>query len=829
MKALGNRHLLRAACASGAMAAAIGFAGTATAQGLSDEQGAPVLSAAMQGNDVIIVTARRRDERLIDAPVAITAVTGEALDNYSVSTVTDLSTLVPNLVAGQAASGSSASIFLRGVGSTALSAGFDQSVSFVIDGLPMSRGREIALPQFDVQRVEVLRGPQALFFGKNTTGGLISIVSNGATDYFEAGATAGYGFEADEWFVDGYVSGPISDNVRARLAGRYSDSQGAFTNSASSTYPSPIPGLVRRSNGDRRGFSESYGLRGTLDVDFSPNLNFELKVGLSDVQDGGPTDILERICGAGRTTPQPSVPFAGFVVPASPNTDCRINGVADSSALPLEVATTDYRYARQGEMYADFASQYGVLTGNLDTDVFDVTSITSYYHFKQTDNNNVSGESYPGNFTQLAEFDQFAQELRFQSNFEGAFNVLAGVFYSDAEFTFNTDAYIFPIAPFIPGATYVSFKRDNGFDATSVSAFGELQLDISPQIELSAGARWSSEARTSFQRSLPANPNFAAFFPGGIELNDRFTDTDISPQVTLRYKPTSDLTFYAAYRQGFKTGGFNISQVLSAAALLDPVSATQAGQFESETAEGGEIGVRALLFGGSLALNATAYRYEYSNLQVQVFDPDTVSLIADNAGSLRTQGIEADFNWRIPGVSGLSLRGAAAYNDAEYTDFVGACFQGQTIGQGCNLNFDATTGAFTAQDYGGRRPPKAPEFAGRLGFTWDIPVTQSGAYFSLNGDIAHTSGYNFTDTLRPDGYQDANTRFDASIAFHSADDRWSVSLIGRNLSNELVVTSANDIPFTGGTGTGTNTGVVADMSAFVDNPREIILQGTFRF
>ena len=134
----------------------------------------------------IVVQARRRDERLIDVPVAITAIGGESLSDYSVSRVSDLATLVPSLVTGKAASGSSASIFLRGVGSTALSAGFDQSVSFVIDGLPMSRGREISLPQFDIQNVEVLKGPQALFYGKNTTGGLINVNSNNPTANFRS-------------------------------------------------------------------------------------------------------------------------------------------------------------------------------------------------------------------------------------------------------------------------------------------------------------------------------------------------------------------------------------------------------------------------------------------------------------------------------------------------------------------------------------------------------------------------------------------------------------------------------------------------------------------
>ena len=153
----------------------------------------------------IIVTARRKSERLLDAPVAITAVSGKTLDQYQVTRVSDLATLVPSMVAGRAASGSSASIFLRGVGSTALSAGFDQSVSFVIDGIGLSRGREISLPQFDIQRVEVLKGPQALFFGKNTTGGLISISSNNPTNSFEAGVKAGYGFEARNKYVEAYV------------------------------------------------------------------------------------------------------------------------------------------------------------------------------------------------------------------------------------------------------------------------------------------------------------------------------------------------------------------------------------------------------------------------------------------------------------------------------------------------------------------------------------------------------------------------------------------------------------------------------------------------
>ena len=212
--------------------------------------------------------------------------------------------------------------------------------------------------------------------------------------------------------------------------------------------------------------------------------------------------------------PQPTTVSAAFVVPTSPNTDCAINGVADSAAIPPEIATLNYRYARNGEIYADFNSEFGILKAELDGGLFDVTSLTTYYHFKQTDNNNVSGESYPANFTQLADFDQFTQEVRFQSDFEGPFDILFGGFFSDSNFEFNTDAYILPFPP-TDGSTFTSFKRDNGFDAKSFSIFGEATLALGEQIEISAGGRWSSEQRNSFQRSLVANPSIVVDVGGG--------------------------------------------------------------------------------------------------------------------------------------------------------------------------------------------------------------------------------------------------------------------------------------------------------------------------
>lgn len=762
---------------------------------------------------IVTVTARRKEESLQDAPVAITALTGDALDAYAINDFMDLSTQVPTMVAGRAASGSSASIFLRGVGSTALSAGFDQSVSFNIDGLPMSRGREISMPQYDIERVEVLKGPQALFYGKNTTGGLISVVTKDPTDEFEAAGKAGYGFEAKEKYLEGMISGPFTDTLKGRFAFRVSDSEGAFENSAAETYLDPL-GMERHRISKNRGFGETASGRLTLAYEPNDIFDVEFKLGASRQEDGGPTDVLERICGGGRTTPA-----SANGVPPSPNADCTINGVSDSSSIPREVAGANYRYARNGDMYADFSSIYSVITGKLDLDSLEVESITSYYSFLQKDLNNVAGEHYPANFSQKADYDQISQELRFSTKSDGPFNSTFGLFYSDSEFIFNTDAYIF-IVPLDPvSGTFVTFKRDNGFEGQALSAFYEGTYEFTDQWEISAGARWSREERDSYQESLPASSFFAGFFPGGIRFDDSFSDENISPQVSVSYKPSSAVSYYAAYKEGFKTGGFNISQSLT------PASTLAAGQFDSETAKGFEAGVRSVLFGDTLSLNATVFNYLYEDLQVQVFDPSSVSLIADNAGELTTQGIEVDFSWVPDSIDGLTVRGALAYNKVEFDNFIGQCYGGQTIAQGCDQIL--VGGVYQSQDYSGRTPPKAPETAGRLGATYEFPIGRFEA--ALSGDVSYMGEYNFTDTLRPDAVQDAYTKLDLAARLSAPDDRWTLSLIGRNLTEEFVVTSANDIPFTGGVGTGTATGVVADMSAFVENPREIYLELAVRF
>ena len=764
----------------------------------------------------IVVTARLRSERLQDVPVAITALPSETLERYSVSSISDMSTFVPGMVVGRQVTGSSASIFLRGIGSTSLSAGFDQSVSFSIDGLPMSRGREILFSQYDIEQVEVLKGPQALFFGRNTTGGLINITTKGPTSNFEAGIKGAYGFEGKEWYTEGYVSGPLSDTLRARVAFRANDSQGVFKNTAPATSVDPATGFTRLRVDDRRGANNAISGRGTLEWEPSSNFQATLKAGFTNYEDNGAGDLYERICGGGRTVPAAT---SGFADPAA---DCVADGRSPHSTLAREVAgSPGLRNSRDGRPYTDLKTRYALANLQYNLDGVNLTSITAYYRFKQQDLNDFNGSTRTVYTAQQATFKQFSQELRLQTESSGPLNVTSGIFFASSKFDLEFDAYLFGGAADSAGR-YVTNSRDNGFDGKTLSAFAEFSYEPMPELVLTGGARYSFDQKDSFQRALPGHSSFWAAFPPTYAVRDRYRESNISPQATITYKPSRDISIYGAYKQGYKAGGFNLSQTQS------PTATVATGRFTSETAEGWEGGFKSLLWDRNLRFNLTGYHYTYSDLQVQFYNPVTAGTVVANAGELVIKGIEADFNLKVPGMTALSLHGSVAYNDAKYKNFIGSCFGGQTVAQGCNLLPNATNTAFNGQNYSGRTPPKAPKWGAQFGASVEQELG-SNMLFTLTGDATHTSAYNYTDTLRPDAIQRAVTRFDATASISGNDDLWKLSLIGRNLTNKYVVTSANDMSFTGGTGTGTAAGVVTDLNAQIDRPREIYLELSLKF
>lgn len=762
------------------------------------------------GSDEIIVTARRRNESLQDVPVAVAAISGEALANSGVADLTRVSSLVPSLVIGRAATGSSANIYLRGVGSTALSSAFDQSVSINMDGIAMSRGREIVNSQFDLQRIEVLKGPQALFFGKNSTGGVITVVTADPTDEFEGSVRLGYEAEGKEMFGEAMISGPLTDTVSARLAVRGSTMDGYFNNLAAS---STNFGMYRTP--PSRDVPRERTLAGRLTLKFDPGNDFDatLKLSASHFEDGGQLSSVDSGCAAGRTTPLPS---SGIV---DPNRGCTIDGNISMANIPQNVAAV-MDYARDGNPYTDYDSYYGVLTMNYTTGPVTLTSVTAGYKFKQTDLNTFNGAGAGIFVTQLAEYKQFSQELRAISNFDGPLNFTLGAFYAKSDFTFNT-AVITQALPFVAADNrYDQFHRLNGFDGESLSAFAELRYNLTEQLELSGGARWSRESKDTYVFQDYTHPLVRASLPMGVRYDDRYRENNVSPQAVISWKPTSDIMVYGAYKEGFKAGGFNTSIVIQAATRKAD------GEFGSEKAKGFEVGLRSDIT-PDLRFNLTAYDYDYNDLQNQIFDPVTLGQRVSNAGKLTTRGVEVETSWS-PSGSGFEAHATVAYNDAQYHDYVATCYGGQKPAEGCSLR-PAANGVPTSQDFEGRQPPRAPKWAGRIGASYGFDAT-SALRVTLGSDLSFSSSYFFIDSLRPEGVQKAVQKLDASIKVGNEADGWEVALIGRNLTNELVIVGGADVAQQGGAGgTGTVNGVRSDYTAVLERPRQVYLQFTKKF
>ena len=481
--------------------------------------------------------------------------------------------------------------------------------------------------------------------------------------------------------------------------------------------------------------------------------------------------------------------------------------------------------AQDGLTYTNHNSQYAVLTSNYRLDKATLTSVTSFYSFKQTDMNHF-GSAYHGNLvTQYAKFDQAAEEVRAVTDFDGPLNVTAGAIYAHGKFEFDTDAIVTATIPIDPatGRT-ATFGRNAGFTADTISAFAEATWNIQPTLELAGGARWTHEKRDTYQQAEFVQPASRASFAFPQRFDDHFTDSNVSPQATLTWRPDTSHTYYAAYKTGFKSGGYNTSQNLAATTKFTD------GQFTSEKVKGGELGAKTEWLDGMLRANVVGFYYKYTNLQVQVYNSVTNTQIVTNVGALVTKGIEAQLALRNPGgITGLNLSADLSYDHAAFGSFPNAsCYTGQSISAGCDGSRNAA-GLFNTQVLTGKTPPKAPKWAGRVNGDYTTPVF--GEY-SLNfaSSVGFSSKYNYTDALRPDAIQKGYARIDATVRLSAPQDRWQIALIGRNLTSEWVITSANDQTINTGAGpTGGPVGLVPDMNTIVDRGRQFYLEFSTRF
>lgn len=770
----------------------------------------------------IIVTARRREETAQESPVALTVLDDTLLERYGVDGVDSIATLTPGFHTGETSGSAGGSISLRGVGSGEGQAFIDQAVSINVDGVPISTAQILRAAQMDLQQIEVLRGPQALFFGKNSPGGIISLTTANPGDELELMLRGGYEFKADEFYIDATLSAPIGDTAGIRLAAHYSEMDGYID-----VISPPTTGVIP-SGLDAFPKKDELFLRGTVQFEPSDRFKMTLKATYTDTDIiGGPSYYSDIVfCPYG--TPQEAIPVLS---------NCQNDGVIVAAQLPAAtLALSPYITNPNGSR----SNEQWLLTGTIDyelSDVLKLTSVTGFYDVDEAIGSNGGYGLVANNaFGVLYKNRQLSQELRLASDFGGGVDFLLGGFFEDRDL-YTLTYIVVPVA----GNFELPIESTNQ-NQKAYSLFGQVLLDLSDQVELTVGGRYSHEVKKLLDYTVTTAPfgtpvvqgtatdvTMLAAYPG-----TRLTFNNFSPEVTLTYKPHSDMMLFASFKQGFKSGGFDAGYT-AGAILANPAR----GQtFAPEKVTGGEIGLKSQFADRQVTFNATAYWYDYSDLQVTAYDTSARAFTTQNAAKARVRGIELDTRYQPQSVPGLDLHASLAYNDAKFRNYIADCYKGQTVALGCDQVRDTVTGNFTGQDLAGVQLRKAPKFVANLGGYYEFPLASSWM-MSLSTDVSYSTGYNYGTTYQPFTYQNDYAKIDASLRFFSDDDRWELALIGRNLTNKRNLVNGIDRTGTGG-GKGTTlpscttisqTGCekLPDVIGTPTQPRTVALQATFRY
>jgi len=795
---------------------------------------APQEAVRQSGLEDIIVTARRKTENLQNIPVAASVVSQTQLQNYSINSIEKIANLAPQLIIGRNGSGNGAAIGLRGISVNATSISLEQSVAIVIDGVYYSGGRALNMGMFDLSQVEVLKGPQSLFYGKNTTAGAISFTTAGPTRTFEAMGRVGYETNAHNPYVEGYVSGPVSDTLSLRLAARYSkqfDPLIKNLSQAGTVYTRDIVTGVATAH--TRQQPDNEGER-TFTTRFSalwePTSNFtaNLKATYSKYESNTPNS--SSVIGECE---------AKGVVQTDATAPCGHKFVQVQSSLASDIAANEkYTSRNGGDPFLDYRA-YNI-TGNLEYKAGAVTfSLTpAYTHsltywagdFDFTDNylTRASALGTGGNFTGTREEQSaFSVEGRARSDFGGMINFMVGGYYQNSTVYFDQENN-FPggvenSAVTDPQLRYLTVLKDAQTKGKTYSVFGQVIVDVTPELNITGGVRYSHEQKDSIQSQPYVVPTATASFKQTtFVVPQKFNNT--SPEATISYKVTPLITAYASYRTGYKSGGYSISGTIA------PTSTVADGAFGPEKVKGFEGGIKSTLAGNQIRLNMDVFSYNYTGLQADFFNPLTIQYLTINAASARTRGAEMDLEYAPNSVPGLNLRGSFAYTDAKYKNFPAApCLSGQSRAEGCSLLVNAA-GNGTRQDLSGASLPQAPKWTGTFGVNYDTDLG-GGLKAGFSGNARYSSRYK-TYSFAPDDaqrfYQKSYATLDASIRIGSQDDKWELQLVGKNLTNHFIVSSAFDLTYTGA-GTGTATGTHADTRTSIYDPRTFAIQGTVRF
>lgn len=760
------------------------------------------IAAQAQLSD-IIVTATKTEKSLQDLPMSIEAISGDFLNDYRIEDFKGLSDNVPNLTISTGLT--STNVIVRGLGS-GQERGFEQSVGMFIDGQYMPRSRQYRAPFFDVERVEVVKGPQAVYFGLNSTAGAVAVHTkrtrpgDGADGY----GSVDFGLDIGGQTYEAAM-GVSGEKIGLRLAGKVADTDGYFFNST----------LNKEEGGEK-----NILIRGTGIFDIAEGFRLSGKIEHSDFKTFGH---------AGEIFSNPTFREAGDSVLDYVRTSegSTFAAGAASGIFPKNGEAGSFSTANNAQIGAEIDVAGGLLTATVGFSEFD-------YAFNVDLDNGA-----------LAEFDaaiietysQDSFDVRWQSDQSKQYRVMIGGYHHNASW-FNLQPVVIglqafgigantlvasivgqPTADFLyPQGMLLHQGSDNDIDSKLTSAYATVDFDISDQLSATVGARWSEETKdlsrnnlcfftdpTGTIRTEPASvPTLDAFnlCPNvnlaGLTRSRK--STNFMPEASISYEMNDNVNLFARVGNSAKAGGFATSGGFPIDVL----------EYDDESVIGYELGVKSRLMDGKAELNATLYRSDFKDLQVNSFivgpPPGNLPVATvSNAAKAVSQGIEVDGRLFIN--DSVTMGASVAYLDANYTDFSSApCDRAGPGGS-------APAGAISGCDFSDRELPFAPDYSGNLYFNLDHNM--GGDFSVIGGAKLAFSGAYFTDgTLEADGRQDSWTKIDASIGIaHS--NGMEFSIIATNLTDEAVL--------------GSNQAFSGYLLGYLEKPRQVVARVKWQF
>ncbi|WP_040603644.1 TonB-dependent receptor [Sphingobium lactosutens] len=710
---------------------------------------------APQGDDggieEIVVTAQRREQRLQDVPVAVTALTAEALANRGINQVADVARAAPSLTVTQSQNPQNSSINLRGIGTNAFGIGLEPAVSVVVDDVALLQQAQAFSGLADIERIEVLRGPQGTLFGKNASAGVVNIVTQAPTDTL----TASFGVTQttdEQTRIEGSVSGRPNSLIAVRANAYYDQRDGYIRN---------------LTTGNKLGAAESIGARVRADIDPVERLQISLTAAYSRDTTSA-TRTWRYVDPAARIFPISQIGELGnLVLPSLVGIDPGPDNFKARQNVEPEIVSKQSMYVGRATLDLDFAN---------------LISITSYQKWS------LSSLGDDADYTDLpvvgrrtggivqsgnTNTDQFTQEVRLVSSGSQFLDYLLGAYYSKG----NSDRDFQRLA-LGPGAS----NWVGGLKTRTVALFAQGTANFTDSTHLDAGIRWNSEKLSAdfLNLVIPTRPpaNNATCLT---RCFGQTSDEQVTYKVALRQDISRDLMIYASYATGYKGQGFDLGTGASPDRFANPL--------QPEHSKAYEIGLKGTFLDRKLQVNLTGFWTDYDDFQAQsarVLADGTLDFRLNNVGKLRSRGVEADISLRP--FRGLQFDLSGAYVDAKIRSFEGAnCYTGQPAFDNVaeadrvpGVCYGASASVGT-QDLSGSRLANAPKFKYGISGRYETELTNSGLKGFVQADWTHQSKVNFSLLGGPLTVQEGYGILNGSVGLEDPSGNYRVSLFANNL------------------------------------------------